>query len=55
MTWAEKLVLYYIYYYDIIRNYQKIEKKDYKGTWTSIHTMGIRMTYKHFFFFTNHT
>ena len=50
----ERWVLHCIHHHDTTRDYRKTEEKDRKRAWTSIHAMGILMTYKLLFFLTNH-
>ena len=54
-TRAERWVLHCIHHHDTTRNYRKTEEKDRKRAWTSIHAMGIIMTYKLLFFLANRT
>ena len=54
-TWAERWVLHCIHHNHTTRDYRKTEEKDRKCAWTSIHAMGIIMTYKLSFFLANRT
>ncbi len=54
-TQAEQWVLHSIHHHNTTRDHRKTEKKDRKCAWTSIHAIGITMTYKLLFFPTNHT
>ncbi len=54
-TWAERWVLHCIHHHDRTRDYRKTEEKDRKRAWTSIHAIGITMTYKLSFFLAHRT
>lgn len=54
-TWAKRWVLHCIYHHDTRKDYRKTKEKNRKRVWTSIHAMGITMTYKFLIFFANCT